>query len=46
MKILLALSAGWIAFSLADHALYKGVHVGLLSELVAGLITRAVSLVV
>jgi hypothetical protein len=27
MKPLLALAAGWIAFSLADHAIYDGRHV-------------------
>jgi hypothetical protein len=31
MKFLLAFAAGWIAFYLADQALYDGSHVRLLS---------------
>ena len=31
MKVLLALSAGWIAFYLADQALYDGRHVRLVA---------------
>jgi hypothetical protein len=34
MKALLALAAGWIAFYLADQALYDGHHVGLLARFV------------
>jgi hypothetical protein len=35
MKALLAFAAGWIAFYLADQALYDGHHVGLLAKFVA-----------
>jgi hypothetical protein len=34
MKALLAFAAGWIAFYLADQALYDGHHVGLLARFV------------
>jgi len=34
MRVLLALSAGWIAFYLADQALYNGEHV----HMVAGFV--------
>jgi hypothetical protein len=44
MKVLLAISAAWIAFSLADHALYGGVHVGLIAQLLASCISGVVSL--
>ncbi len=44
MKVLLAFSAAWIAFSLADQALYGGVHIGLVSQLVASCISGVVSL--
>ena len=33
MKVLIAASAGWIAFSLADQALYNGRLVGAVPDL-------------
>ncbi len=44
MKVLLAFSAAWIAFSLADQGLYGGVHIGLISQLLASCISGVVSL--
>jgi len=37
MKALLAFAAGWIAFSLADQAIYDGRHVRLAARLVASI---------
>ncbi len=39
MKIMLALAAGWIAFYLADQALYDGYHVGLLARFLVAVVT-------
>jgi hypothetical protein len=35
MKALLALAAGWIAFYLADQALYNGDHVDMVAKFAA-----------
>jgi len=37
MKFLLAFAAGWIAFYLADQALYDGQHVALVARFVGSI---------
>jgi uncharacterized membrane protein YeaQ/YmgE (transglycosylase-associated protein family) len=37
MKVLLGLAAGWIAFYLADQALYDGYHVGMMTGFVGSI---------
>jgi hypothetical protein len=39
MKALLAFAAGWIAFYLADQALYDGHHVRLLARFVGSIVS-------
>ena len=39
MKALLALAAGWIAFYLADQALYNGDHVDLVAKFAASVVS-------
>ncbi len=39
MKALLALSAGWIAFYLADYALYHGYHAQRVAEFLGAIAT-------